>query len=115
MNILFAQSVTLQVPIPELDSALQTCQGALCTGVGLYIAAAAKWLVGAISMLAVIFIMIGGLMWLTAAGSTQRVERAKKYITDALWGLFLALGSYMILFTINPNITELGDIWIRKN
>jgi len=109
----FAQPLKLQIPINELAdiSEAQLQQG---EGIGIYLAVVYTWLVGAISMLAVIFIMISGIMWLTAAGSTQRADRAKKYITDALWGLGLALGSYLFLFTINPDLVKQKDITLEN-
>jgi hypothetical protein len=35
---------------------------------------------------------------------------AKKTIQDAIVGLLLALGSYLILYTINPNLVNLSSV-----
>ena len=114
----------LQVKIPGLDALLKTDEAQVkCTGegtnkiceypwVGIYIKAVYKFLVGISGMLAVIVMMAGGYYWLFAGGNTGRVTQAKEYIGGAVMGLALALGSYMILNLINPDILQLKPIRI---
>lgn len=52
-------------------------------------------------VLALIMIIWGGIMYMTT-DSWEGKEDGKTKIKDALWGLGLALVSYLILFTINP-------------
>jgi hypothetical protein len=52
-------------------------------------------------------IMLGGLLYLTAGGSPERVSNAKSYISNALIGLILALTSYFLLQTVNPALLNL--------
>jgi len=96
----------IHIPVEKLSS-FSTDELAEGSGLSNYVATLAAWIIGAISMLAVIAIMIGGIIWLTAAGSTQRVSRAKKIIIDALWGLGLSLGSYIMLSTISQDLVDL--------
>lgn len=112
----------LQVKIPGLDALLKTDEAQVkCTGegkdkiceypwVGIYIKTIYKFLVGISGMLAVIVMMAGGYYWLFSGGNAGRVTQAKEYIGGAVLGLTLALGSYMILNLINPNILELKPI-----
>lgn len=117
----------LQVKIPGLDALLKTDEAQVkCTGegkdkvceypwVGIYIKAVYKFLVGISGMLAVIVMMAGGYYWLFSGGNAGRVTQAKEYIGGAVVGLTLALGSYMILNLINPDLLSLkalriGDI-----
>lgn len=112
----------LQVKIPGLDALLKTDEAQVkCTGegkdkvceypwVGIYIKAVYKFLVGISGMLAVIVMMAGGYYWLFAGGNAGRVTQAKEYIGGAIMGLALALGSYMILNLINPDILQLEPI-----
>lgn len=51
--------------------------------------------------LALIMIIWGGIEYMTS-DAWQNKDNGKKRIQDALWGLGLALVSYLILFTINP-------------
>jgi|GEM_PF-2504932 len=108
-HILFAQSVTLQIPIGETKE-VTVCSGGLCHGIALYIVEFAKWFIGAISMLAVIAIMFGGIIWLTSRANQNQVERAKKLIKDSLIGLGLALGAYLLLSVISPDLVDFEGV-----
>lgn len=61
--------------------------------------------VGAI--LAAIMLMAGGLIWLTSGGSQEKVSKAKDIIFGSVVGLFLLVGAYTILNTINPKLVNL--------
>lgn len=58
-------------------------------------------------VLAVIMIIVGGIYFSVSGGSADKKKEGKKYITSALWGLVLLLGAYLILNTINPELTTL--------
>ncbi len=53
--------------------------------------------------LAVVMIVWGGVE-IMLSESMFKKEDGKKKIQDAIWGLLLALVSWLILFTINPDI-----------
>ena len=61
-------------------------------------------------ILAAVVLMGGGLMWLLSAGNDSRVAQAKELITGSVVGLIILFGSWVILDTINPNLTELSTI-----
>lgn len=109
----FAQSIKLQIPLPGMGE-IKVCDGAACSGIAEYIKTIAKWIVGSLSMLATLFIMIGGLIWLTARANPKQAEFAKKLVTDSLWGLILALGSYMLLATISPSLTSFSPLSVQQ-
>lgn len=109
----FAQSVKLQIPIGNTES-ITVCSGGLCYGIARYIVEFTRWFIGAISMLAVLAIMFGGLWWLTAAGSTQKVDFAKKLIWDALVGLGIALGSILLLSAISPDLFNFKVVAVEE-
>ncbi len=56
---------------------------------------------------AVFMISVGGFIYLTSAGNTSQAGKAKGIITDAIFGLILALVSYLILYIINPDLLTL--------
>ncbi len=62
-----------------------------------------KFLTGAVGIMATIMIMYGGFKWLTSRGGGD-VGQAKDIIFSALLGLVLALLSWVILNTINPQL-----------
>lgn len=63
------------------------------------------WLVGISSL---VMIAIGGFWYMTSAGNTARAGTAKDMITDALVGMILALACWIILNTINPDLTKIN-------
>jgi hypothetical protein len=65
-----------------------------------------KFGLGAIGVCAMFMIMIGGYMYLTSAGNNTQTGKAKEIITDAIAGLVLALVSYILLYTINPDLVN---------
>ncbi|MBI4272531.1 hypothetical protein HY621_01625 [Candidatus Uhrbacteria bacterium] len=60
--------------------------------------------------LGVIALMVGGAIWILAGGSEKRVGQAQGIIKNSLVGMFLALGSYLFLWIISPNLVQFRDI-----
>ena len=54
----------------------------------------------------VFMLVIGGFTYLTSAGNTHQISSAKGIITGALIGLVLALASWLIINTINSDLTS---------
>lgn len=91
------------------DVALNLSIGGKTTVAGIadYLVTAYNYFVGIGVICAIILMMVGGLRWTSSAGSSERIGAAKKMISNALSGLVLLLGSYLILFTINPDLIRL--------
>jgi|GEM_PF-1482549 len=77
-----------------------------------YISAIYKFGVGVAVVLAIAMVVFGGFVWLTAGGNAQQVTTAKGYILGALGGVVIALGSYSILYLVNPNLSRLSSIMV---
>ncbi|MCH7882804.1 hypothetical protein IIA95_00055 [Patescibacteria group bacterium] len=60
-------------------------------------------------VLAVLMIIFAGFQWMAGAVSPPQVEEAKKKIWAAVIGLTLALTSFLILKTINPDLVSLRN------
>ena len=65
-----------------------------------------RLMVGITGVLAVIMIVVGGLEYIASAANPSAKESAKKRIWAAIGGLLLALSSYLILQTINPDLVN---------
>lgn len=52
-------------------------------------------------------LIYGAILW-TLSGAVTSKEDAKEWIFGAVWGLVLLLGAYLILYTINPDLVNLG-------
>ncbi len=94
----------LQVNIPGLTN-INPQEGT--SAIGEYIKAIYNYAIGIVGILAALVIMLGGVIWLTAGGNTGRIDNAKSWITAGLTGLVIALSSYAILYTINPDLVDL--------
>lgn len=99
----YAQAIHLEVPVGNTSYVSNNEGGAL----GSYMLAAYNFLVGVVGVLAAVMIMYAGFLWASAAGNSAQISKAKSYIVSSFVGLALALGSYMILFLINPALTIL--------
>ena len=78
-----------------------------------YIKGVYKYAVSIVSIIAVVMIMVGGLTWLTAGGSGERIRKAKETISGSVIGLFLVFGSYVLLNSISTNLTDLGNTNVK--
>ncbi len=57
-------------------------------------------------IMAVTMIVIGGIQYVTAYGNPGMIGSAKERITQALLGLLLVVGAWLILYTINPDLIK---------
>lgn len=64
------------------------------------------FLLSAAGVLALLMLVIGGVEYVGSAGNTSLLGDAKGRITNALLGLLLALTSWLILNTINPDLVD---------
>lgn len=64
-----------------------------------------NWLLSIAAGLAILFIIIGGVYYVTAAGNDAQIETAKKMIAYSIIGLVFVIVSYSIVVTINSIIT----------
>lgn len=70
---------------------------------GNYVNNLIKVIIGLAAAMAVFMIVFGGIEWMMSDSFIAKSE-GKKRIFDAIKGLVLALGSYLILITINPDL-----------
>ena len=80
---------------------------------GEYLSAVYKFSVVAISILAVIGLIDGGITWVLRGGSQEGREIAQKRIIGSVTGLIIAVGSYTILYTLNPELVQFRNLKVR--
>lgn len=56
-----------------------------------------QWVLGFLGLIAVIFILYGGFVWMTAGGNEDKVATAKKVISAAVVGLIIVLLAWAIV------------------
>ena len=104
----------LQVHVPgfkEGSSGTVNIKGDTLTN---YMAAIFKYAIAVVGIIATVMIVVGGIIWLTAAGNSTQISTAKSYITGAIGGLALAFGSVSILWLINPNLVYWDNLKIEE-
>ncbi len=61
-----------------------------------------RYILGFLGVVAVVIVIIGGFMWMTAAGNEEKVGKAKKVLVQGLIGLAIVMLAYAIsVFVIN--------------
>ena len=98
---------TLLAPLPNPDGGapLDTLDVSETGALGKYLNIIIKLVIGLAAVLAMVMIVIGGVEYITSelpGGKSGGIER----ITNAVFGLLIALGAYVLLFTINPNLLK---------
>jgi len=65
-------------------------------------------LLGLLGLLAVVIVLIGGFKWMTAGGSDDKVEAAKKTIKYGVIGLAIILLAYVIVRIVINAVWNVG-------
>ena len=51
---------------------------------------------GLLGLIAVVLVVVGGFMWMTAAGNEEKIEKAKQLLFSALVGLVIIVAAWSI-------------------
>lgn len=78
-------------------------------GVTGYLGGLYAFLISVVGVVAMGAIVIGGARYLTSVGNPSAIEDAKHTIWSAIYGLILALVSWVLIGTINPDILVLKN------
>jgi len=74
--------------------------------IGQYISAFYNFGIAIAAFLAVVLIMWGGFLYITASGISSQAEKGKSFIQGAFLGLVIVFSSYIMLATINPDLVK---------
>ena len=75
--------------------------------VGEYVGVIYNYLVGFAMTVAIVFLMIGGLRYVIGGVSAESVKGSKKMMTQAIEGFVLLMFSFVILYTVSPQLIKL--------
>lgn len=70
------------------------------------------WMLGIVGLASLFALIYGGVLYIFS-GAIESTSEAKRWMTNALWGLLLAATSWLILNTINPELVKkfgIGEI-----
>jgi hypothetical protein len=65
-----------------------------------YVTTAINILLGGAGVFSFLFLLMGGVQWITAGGDKDAVEKARKKVVNALTGLVVVFSAYAILYII---------------
>ena len=100
------QQYYLLAPLPNPEGGtLQNIDVGSPNALGQYLNIIIKLAIGIAAVLAVVLIVMGGIQYMTTELVSGK-EEGKKRITNAVLGLLVALGAWLILFTINPDLLK---------
>jgi len=100
----------------EVYNSLVTIPGITSgTGVTGYLSGLYNFLISVVGLVAMGAIVIGGARYLTSAGNPSAIEDAKHTIYQAIYGLLLALTSWVIIKEINPDVLVLKNPAVRMS
>lgn len=108
----------MQIKIPGMVAGTPVCTGSMTDKnqvckfpwIGNYIQGLYTYGLGIAGILATIVMMFGGVLWLTSQGNSQQVGEAKAWIGGATTGLLLLFCTFLIMNTVNPELTTLKPI-----
>lgn len=69
-------------------------------------------LIGVASVLAAMFLMYGGWLYLSSAGDTAKISQAHKIFKDVGWGFVLLLSAWLIVVSILQALQ--AESWLLK-
>ena len=95
-----ARDYVMLQPLPNTTTA-----GSEAVDINKYLPGIFQLAIGLSGALAVIMIIMGGLKYMTSDAISSKKAGADQ-IRNAVYGLLLALGAYMILYTINPRLVS---------
>ncbi len=108
---------SITIPIPSLPSFTEIEAKAGETinvpYLATYVIAIYKYGLTIGSILAVMVIVIGGVMYMISSADPSKIALAKQLIFGSITGITLLICSYLLLKVINPNLTNLNSLKIE--
>ncbi len=92
----FALAQTTSAPDLGLTTDVANNIGLPTTDIRLIVAKIIRVALGLLGIVAVVLILYGGFIWMTAGGDEERISQAKKILINAIIGLAIILSSYAI-------------------
>jgi uncharacterized membrane protein len=93
----------LLAPIGNLEE-VSTEEG----GFSIYLQRIIDISIGVTAAISVLILIMGGVQYVLSSVNEAAKKDAKERITNAIFGLLIALSGYLILNTINPDLLNLG-------
>lgn len=93
--------ITLGIPIGNVRQV---------SGLAEYINLGYRYMVSIVLIAAIIMVVWGGFRYLLGSANIGNVQRGKEIIRDAVVGMLIVIGAFVILNTVNPRTVELRNL-----
>lgn len=104
-DLVFAKPVlNIDIPTVSFSAPKQVGEFVESSIIGEYIAGLYKYLITIAVVISMVMIMIGGLQYALGGINQEQKSKGKDRIKNGVTGLILLLTTYLILFTINPQL-----------
>ena len=100
----YADSYVVLAPLPGIGN-----NTAKTTDLSTYLKEIFNLSIGIAAVMAFVMITFGGITYMTTDAISGKTK-GREYITNALWGLLLVIGAWVILYTINPQLIDFSLI-----
>lgn len=110
--ILFVVAISFAFPAFAQYTPLVRIPGLPSSGsisLSMYLVGLYNFLVSIVGIIAVMMMIVGGLRYITAGGSSTAIGDAKDIISSAVYGLIIAIFAWVIVAAINPDV-----LYIKK-
>jgi len=100
-------SIALAAPAFAAYTPLVRLPGLPATGninLSMYLVGLYNFLVSIVGIVAVMMMIVGGMRYITAGGSSTAIGDAKDIVTNAVSGLVIAIFAWVIIAAINPDV-----------
>lgn len=95
--------------LPGMENTINVSDTGGIDALGAYLNVIVTIFIGICAVLAVVMIVIGGMQYMTSELISSK-EAGKEKIRNAIFGLLLALGAWLILNTINPALLQTAPL-----
>jgi len=75
------------------------------TGIALIVGTVGRVFISLLGVLFISYTIYGGFLWLTSGGNEEKIEKAKKIISNGVIGLFIVLAAATIYFLVKEALT----------
>lgn len=118
--------------LAQISQNCQSAQGGYCVGlaqtyvpgleflkvpktaeIGEFLTAVYYFLIGVVGLSAFIAFTVGGVMYLFSAGSEKMTSQGRVWMWNAVYGLAIAMISWLVLYTINPDLVLQLNLQIK--
>ncbi len=106
LGFIFFHFSFVQAAPPDLGLKQAAATGLATTDIRIIIARVIRAVLGLLGIIVLGFILYGGFVWMTAGGDTNKIDKAKKILTNSVIGLLIVLASFSITNFIISKLHE---------